>query len=158
MSQRRAVGELRAGVTVRFEGIAGHLDPVGPVRVDHVVDDLEVRPGGVDAVFLVALLVVGLEAVVGDDVSLDADVMPVAQDPLVEVVVNEVALQDDVVGVVELDAVPTVPDFEAFDHDPPDGFLPAVLRLELDAAFAFAVDDRSLAGGVPEDDGLVRLA
>ena len=71
---------------------------------------------------------------------------------------NEIALQDDVVGVVELDAVPAVPDFEALHNDPTDGAPPAVFRLEFNATFTFAVHNRSLARGVLEDDGLVRFA
>jgi hypothetical protein len=52
---------------------------------------------------------------VGDHVPLEADVMAVAQDPLVKVVVNEIALQEDVVRVVELDPVPAISNLEAFD-------------------------------------------
>jgi hypothetical protein len=95
--------------------------------VDNVIDDFKVRPGGVDAVLLVALFIIGLETIVGNDVLLDADVMSISQDPLVGVVVDEIAFQVDVVGVVEFDPIPAIPDFEAFDSDPSDRLLPALL-------------------------------
>src|SRR5215471_18821658 len=107
-------------MAVRLERVGRHLDPVRPVRTDNVVENLEVGPGRVDAMLLVALLIVSLEAVVGNHVPLDPDMMSIPQDSLVIVVMNEIALQNNVVGVVEFDPIPAVPDLEALDRDPTD--------------------------------------
>src|SRR5512133_3800489 len=61
------------------------------------------------------------------------------------------------VGVVELDPIPAIPNLEAFDGDPTNGLLPALFRLEFDAAAPFAIHDGLLAGDVLKDDGPVRF-
>jgi len=96
-------------MAVRLEWVGCHLDTVCAVRADDVIEDLEVGPGRVDAMLLVALLIVSFEAVVS---TLDSDMRPVAEDSLVGVVMDKITLQDDVVGVVELDPIPAVPDFK----------------------------------------------
>jgi hypothetical protein len=99
-------------MAVRLEWVGCHLDTVCAVRADDVIEDLEVGPGRVDAMLLVAFLIVSFEAVVSNHVPLDSDMMPVAEDSLVGVFMDRITLQDDVMGVVELDPIPAVPDFK----------------------------------------------
>src|SRR5439155_22426955 len=86
--------------------------------MDDVVDDGEIGSRGIDAMFQVALFVVRPQAVAGDEVPFDQHMMAVAQDALVRVVVEVIAAQHDVMGVVELDPVPAVADFEPLNSDP----------------------------------------
>ena len=65
--------ELGAGMILRLVGVAGDLDAVSSVRVDDVVYDREIGSRAVDAMLLVAPLVVWLQAVTGDGVATEND-------------------------------------------------------------------------------------
>src|SRR5688572_27995528 len=110
--------------------------------MNDIIDDDEVRARAVNAVFLIAPFVVGLESVMRDDISVDSNMVAVAKNSLIQIVMNMIAVKQNVVRVVKLDSIPTVADFETFDRDPADCLLPTVFGLQLDAPFAFAVENR----------------
>src|SRR5262245_15090706 len=134
------VREFRTGVLFRLVRITCDLNSICPVRVNHIVNNDEVTAGAIDAVFFVALLIVSFESIVSDNSSLNPDMVPIAEDSLVQIVVNVITAKNNVVCVVELNSVPAIPHFKALNGDPANRLLPTVLGLQLDAAFAFTLE------------------
>ena len=110
-----------------------------------------------------ALARVLVGAIAGDDVSVNEHTIAVSQQTLIPVLMDVAIADDDVVGVVELDAIPAVADFKPFDSNPADGILIALLRLKQHgmAGRLFAplagLNHRPLAGIVFEHDRLALL-
>ncbi len=107
------------------------MDSVGSVGVYEIVPDGKGSAGGIDAVYQV-FACFRVYAVAGDDISVDEHAIAVSQQSLIPVLMDVAVADDDVVGVVELDAIPAVADFKSFHSNPADGILIALLCLKQD--------------------------
>jgi hypothetical protein len=99
-----------------------------------------------------------LDIVSVHNIPLDANLVTISQNSLVEVAVNVIVSQNDIVGIVELDPVPPIADLQAFDPDPADWFLPALPGFQLDPPLALSIEHGPFSRGGFEDNRLVRFA
>jgi hypothetical protein len=97
--------------------------------MNYIVSYRESRTGCVDSVQQISSRLL-VRTVTCDYIPVDEYAIAVPQDALIPVVMDVAIANDDVVGIVDLDAVPAVTDLKSFDSNPADGVLITFLGLK----------------------------